>query len=108
MESRMLVLSRSKDESVMLGDELEVTVLKVRAKRALLVVYRAVKSRRLMWDASEPRWFEVSDHLDLDDDISCEIVDIRGERVCLGFRVPPNIRPHRPEVYDVIRRGLGR
>ncbi len=54
----MLVLSRCKDESVMIGDEIVVT-----------------------------------------------IVDIRGDKVRLGFKVPGDIPVHREEVYLAIRRG---
>jgi len=103
----MLVLSRSKDESVMLGDEIEVMVLKVRGKRALLTVYRAVRGKRLMWEANEPRWVGVSEFLDLGEGMSCHVVDVRGEKVRLGFCVPRSITPHRREIYDAIRGELG-
>ena len=100
----MFVLSRHSDQSVMLGDDLEVMVLKVRSKRVLLAVYRAVPGPRLMWDASEPRWLDVGDHLELGDDISCHVVDVRAETVRLGLCLPPTITPHRREVYDAIHR----
>ncbi|MEY3023604.1 MAG: carbon storage regulator CsrA, partial [Planctomycetota bacterium] len=53
----MLVLSRQRDQTVMIGDEIEVT-----------------------------------------------IVDIRGDRVRLGFKAPAEVPVHRKEVYDAIRR----
>ena len=53
----MLVLSRQRDESVVIGDDIKVTV-----------------------------------------------VDIRGDKVRLGFDVPKDISVHRKEVYDAIRR----
>lgn len=53
----MLVLSRQRDQTVMIGDEIEVTV-----------------------------------------------VDIRGDRVRLGFNAPAEVPVHRKEVYDAIRR----
>ncbi len=53
----MLVLSRQKDESVLIGDDIEVIV-----------------------------------------------VDIRGDKVRLGFSAPKSISVHRKEVYDAIRR----
>ena len=99
----MLVLSRSKDESVMLGDELEVMVLKVRGRKALLTVYRAVRGKRLMWEAAEPRWLGVSETWDLGEGMSCHVVDVCGEKVRLGFCVPRSITPHRREIYDLIR-----
>lgn len=53
----MLVLSRQRDQTVMIGDEIEVT-----------------------------------------------IVDVRGDRVRLGFKAPAEVPVHRKEVYDAIRR----
>lgn len=53
----MLVLSRQRDQTVMIGDEIEITV-----------------------------------------------VDIRGDRVRLGFKAPAEVPVHRKEVYEAIRR----
>ena len=53
----MLVLSRQRDETIMIGDDIEVTV-----------------------------------------------VDIRGDKVRLGINAPKEIRVHRKEVYEAIRR----
>lgn len=49
----MLVLSRKMDQTVMIGDEIEVFVVR-----------------------------------------------IRGDKVCLGFRAPPNVTILRREIYD--------
>ncbi|MFA6095136.1 MAG: carbon storage regulator CsrA [Candidatus Paceibacterota bacterium] len=53
----MLVLSRQRDESVMIGDNIEVTV-----------------------------------------------VDIRGDKVRLGFSAPKKVTVHRKEVYEAVKR----
>ena len=53
----MLVLSRHRDESIMIGDDVVIT-----------------------------------------------IVDIRGDKVRLGIKVPQEITVHRQEVYDAIKR----
>ena len=53
----MLVLSRHKDETIMIGDDIELTV-----------------------------------------------VDIRGDKVRLGIKAPPQVPVHRKEVYDAIRK----
>jgi carbon storage regulator len=53
----MLVLSRQRDETIMIGDEIELTV-----------------------------------------------VDIRGDKVRLGIKAPPEIPVHRKEIYDAIKR----
>lgn len=38
------------------------------------------------------------------DDITVEVVDIRGDKVRLGVSAPKEISVHRKEVYDAIRR----
>ena len=53
----MLVLSRQRDETIIIGDDIELTV-----------------------------------------------VDIRGDKVRIGIKAPPQIPVHRKEVYDAIRR----
>ena len=55
----MLVLSRQKDESIMIGDEIEIM-----------------------------------------------IVDIRGDKVRLGFNAPRNVKVHRKEIWLAIQRGI--
>ena len=53
----MLVLSRQRDETIMIGDDIELTV-----------------------------------------------VDIRGDKVRIGIKAPPQVAVHRKEVYDAIKR----
>ena len=53
----MLVLSRYRDETIMIGDNVELT-----------------------------------------------IVDIRGDKVRVGIKAPPNIAVHRKEVYEAIQK----
>ncbi len=38
------------------------------------------------------------------DDIELTVVDIRGDKVRLGIKAPPQIAVHRKEVYDAIKR----
>lgn len=56
-ETRMLVLSRQRDETIMIGDDIEIT-----------------------------------------------ISEIRGDKVRIGIKAPPNVPVHRKEVYDAIQR----
>lgn len=53
----MLVLSRQRDETIMIGDDIEIT-----------------------------------------------ISEIRGDKVRIGIKAPPNVPVHRKEVYDAIQR----
>ena len=38
------------------------------------------------------------------DDIKIVVIDIRGDKVRLGFELPKEIPLHRREVYDAIKR----
>ena len=40
----------------------------------------------------------------INDDISVKVVDIRGDKVRLGFEAPKDVPIHRQEVYDAIQR----
>jgi carbon storage regulator CsrA len=101
----MLVVSREKDESVMVGDDLCVKVLKVRDERALIAVSRRQAGVRItLWDESKPRWMGAGENIELGDGMWSGLVDVRAEKVRLGFEVPHGVRVHRQEVYDAINR----
>jgi carbon storage regulator len=53
----MLVLSRQRDQTIMIGDDIEITV-----------------------------------------------IDLRGDKVRLGIKAPPQVSVHRKEVYEAIKR----
>ena len=38
------------------------------------------------------------------DDITVMVVEIRSDKVRLGFTAPPNVSVHRGEVYDAIQK----
>jgi carbon storage regulator len=40
----------------------------------------------------------------IDDNIIVTVVDVRGDRVRLGFDAPKDVRIHRREVYEAIKR----
>lgn len=40
----------------------------------------------------------------INDDITIVVVEIRGDKVCLGVEAPTNIPVHRREVFEAIRR----
>lgn len=43
----------------------------------------------------------------INDDISIVVVEIRGDKVRLGFQAPGTVRVHRQEVFDAIKRNEG-
>ncbi len=38
------------------------------------------------------------------DDIVVTIVDVRGDRIRLGIKAPPDVAVHRQEIYEAIQR----
>lgn len=38
------------------------------------------------------------------DDVLITVVDIRGDKVCLGITAPQNVPVHRQEIYEAIQR----
>jgi len=99
----LLVVSREKDQSMMIGDDLRVTVLRVRGKRALVVAARRrLTVRQPSWEESEPKWMEVGEEVELGRDAWVGVVDVRGEKVRLGFTLPKHLQLHRQEVYDAL------
>ena len=104
----MLVVSRRKDESMMIGDDLQLTVLEVQPDRALIVVARKNVSGRLTsWDETTRQWLGVDKTMPLGDDASCLVQRIRGERVRLAFMLPATVGLHRKEVYEAIHENWG-
>jgi carbon storage regulator len=45
--------------------------------------------------------------INIGDDIEVIVVDIRGDKVRLGFEAPPDVPIHRNEVFEAIRSGGG-
>lgn len=41
----------------------------------------------------------------IDGDIVVTVIEVRGDKVRLGFEAPPERKVHRKEVYDSIMRG---
>ena len=47
---------------------------------------------------------KTSEGVMIGDDVEVFVVEIRGDKVRLGFRAPKDVRIHRREVYDAIER----
>ena len=114
----MLVLSRKRDESVTLGDDIVVTVVEILGGRVQLridpkgvLVRRCEDLGEVEQDGSDPSSAgrvvvarSRNEAIIIGDDIVVTIVDIRGDRVRLGFDAPVKIPVHRREVYEAIQR----
>ena len=93
----MLYLTRKTGESVMVGDEVRVTVLEIERKR--VTVHLAFEGRRLPGIGTVLLPGKV--HMLRD---SCAVV-LRSTRLgqcSLGFKAPRGVPIHRQEVYDRI------
>jgi carbon storage regulator len=128
----MLVLSRKKNESIMIGDAVEVVVEEIRVDKVRLGV-RAPGDigvhRKEVWDVMEKmrpptrhpvdrfvggedvRWSPLivlsrkkNESIVVNGDIFVVVVEIKGDKVRLGIESPKEIAPHRREVYEAIRR----
>ena len=103
----MLVISREINQSVMVGDDLRITLNRVRGDRVSLRLDERVA------DAT-PGTAESVVTLRLDEahrcgtDVTVTIVHVRGDRVRLGFTAPASVAVHRQEVYDAVHPGTGR
>ncbi len=97
----MLILSRHANDSIRIGRDRLVTVQSVRRDTVQLVFSERVRGpiRRIVRD-----WITLQrdgEHA-FGADVTVTAVDIRGEKVRLGFTVPANLMVHRREVYDEI------
>jgi sRNA-binding carbon storage regulator CsrA len=98
----MLVLSRQRNQSAIIGDIVEVFVTLVRADRARLLVRHTAAGGRLTLSDDVEHDGEVGSSVDLPTGGSVGIVDVRGETVRLGFMLPKGTPLLRREVYDAI------
>ena len=126
----MLVLSRYRDESIMIGDNASITIVDIRGDKVRLgidapreievhrqeVFNAIVRQGKAAIDPfntaaqneNSGSMLVLSRHRDetilLGNDVSITIVDIRGDKVRLGIDAPKDIPVHRQEVYDAIKR----
>lgn len=94
----MLVIRRCKGQSVIISDDLIVTVVNIKARRVAI----ALKLPRPGDEPSEPVWMERFEELALGEAGSCMVVKVRDDYVHLGFDVPIVLGVHRAECYDAI------
>jgi carbon storage regulator len=101
----MLVLSREINQSLMIGDDMQLEVLRIRGTRANLRITRRLIGGRLTQEVFAD-WLEKDRSIELGNQISFAVVDIRENptKVRLGIQAPKTISVHRKEVYDAIRR----
>lgn len=97
----MLVLSRQRDQTIMIGGSIEITVTSIDFLGGRVTLSVNVPPGT---PTQEKPHYALDDTLMIGDDIKITIVDIRGCKVRLGFDAPPHIPVHRKEVYEAILR----
>ena len=101
----MLVLSRSVNEGIMLGDDMEIVVLAIGVKSARLAVKLAAPGGRITFeDVFEVEVTRGGESASLPGKVTCDVVDILNDKVRLGICAPTHLSVHRREVYEAIRR----
>ena len=88
----MLVLSRRKDESVMIGDNIEVKVLDIQKGQVKLGI-----------EASRDVTLRRDESVMVGDDLEVKVLDIQKGQVKLGIEAPRDVTIHRMEVYLAIK-----
>lgn len=105
----MLVTSRCRGESNIIGDDLMVTVVNVRGGHAQVRAVRRVRGGRITaFEELANVWLGRGESIPLGEGISCAIVDIRAEKVRLGIVAAKEVSVHRREVYDALVRAARR
>lgn len=117
----MLVLSRKKDESIIIGDSINVVVVDIRGDKIRLgisspsetPVYRSEsppsdEARSFRAYGGDPSGMIVfsrkkNESVCIGNDIEIVVVDIRGDKVRFGIEFPKDVAVHRQEVYDAIK-----
>lgn len=101
----MLILSREANQSLMIGDDLQLEVLKIRGASANVRITRRLIGGRLTEEVF-CGWLEKDRQFKLADEIVCTIVQITSNpsKVRIGIEAPKKVSVHRKEVYDAIRR----
>jgi len=94
----MLVLARSKDQTIMIGDDIEVTIVDIAGDRVRFGVNAPKEMAVVPSDDPAKQLIKIGK------EVSVQVVDVRGDKVRLGVVVPRDMSVHRKEVYDAIRR----
>ena len=102
----MLVVSRAAGESVMIGQDVEVSVAAIGASSVTLDVRHTTLAGRITLDDSFRRELTRDGVLALPVvGGTCELVDLRPDKVRLGLSdIPPAVSVHRREIYEAILR----
>lgn len=86
----------------MIGDGIRVTVVNIRAESAMLEIETDSDSESTTHQ--EQRLMTRDQMHQITPEVSLTVVDVRGDKVRLGFVCPSSYSVHRKEVYEAIKR----
>ena len=101
----MLVISRDVGQAIRVGDDIEVLVTAIDQRTIELVVTRLEVKGRLTTELTHR--LARDEQIDLSDECTCAVMDIRPPKVRLGITAPKTMSVHRKEVWEAIRRETG-
>jgi len=101
----MLVISREPNQSLLIGDDTQLQVLKIRGASANLRITRT-RAGGPMTEEVFSGWLEKDRPLNLGNKIVCAVVEVQVHpaKIRLGIEAPREVSIHRKEVFDAIRR----
>jgi carbon storage regulator CsrA len=109
----MLVITRKPDQAVVIGDEIQLTIIEV-LSIGVLVEVQATPETRVEWKTKEGRrrhrwsnedasFYMVLDRrgrISFDRTVHVTLIDIRTEKARLGVEAPRDIPVHRKEIHE--------
>jgi sRNA-binding carbon storage regulator CsrA len=105
IEARMLLIGRRKNESMVVDDDLLITVADIEPARVQIVISRQSGDRFSSWNPILTQWVEINEIIPLGaDGISCVVRKVDDDKVRLGF-APASVELHRKEIYDLLKYG---
>lgn len=109
----MLVISRKWDQGVVIGDEIQLTIVEVLSIGILMEVQATPETRvewktkagrcRHEWSNEETSFYMVLDRrgrISFDRTIHVTLIDVRTEKARLGIDAPRDVPIHRKEVHE--------
>ena len=106
----MLVLARQRDESVLLGGK-DTAFVKISPETEQIIErFKAWQAKGVSIEEEQEEIFSIVVAISTAlasaerGPIDMSVVDIRGDKVRLGFNAPRSVSVHRKEIYDAICR----
>jgi len=107
-------MSRLKDEAIMLGDDIEITIIDIRGDYVRLGLHVTQTISVRMKESSDTIKknnkqgllvirCKKNESVMIGDDIEVIIVDVRGDKARIGLVAPKPVPVHRKEIYDAIQ-----